>query len=300
VTLPLLVGDRLIGVLNLNDKIDYPYPFDDVDVVFLRVAAEHLASALAVRQQTARLTAALGALRHTQQRLVQSERLAAVTKLIAGIAHELKNPLTSLHLAAVNIETALRRRDLLEGDARLGGFVRSLHQDIDRIQGKVESFLSFARPELGVRRPQELRPLVQQVLAQMHDRLSAHRITLRQDLVADLPSLEIDDRAFGEALANLVVNAIEAMPHGGDLAVVLRRQGPFAAVEVADSGPGISEPVRPHVFDLFFTTKAKGSGIGLSQVHMFCDTHGGRIELETEPGRTLFRMLLPASGRGAP
>lgn len=285
--MPLLIRDRLIGVLNLNDKLEGPSPFDDTDLAFLTIAAELLASAIAVRQETVRL-------KETQQRLIQSEKLAAVTKLIAGVAHELKTPLTSLRFAVVNFGKALQSPKAYDADSATRRLL-SLHEDIDRLQERVERFLSFSRPERVERESCRPAEIVEEVVRRASALLQDRGVELDLTCDREMPTLQVDRQGFIEAVLNLLVNAIEAVGDAGRVDLSVTSDAGKVRVRVTDSGPGVPEEIASQVFELFFTTKSKGSGIGLSQVHLFCDTHGGRVSFESGAGGTTFVMELPAS-----
>lgn len=294
-TVPLLVGEKLVGVLNLNDKTEAPADFDELDLAFLTIAAEHVGSAIAVRQQAAELARALSTLRDTQRRLIQSEKLASLTKLIAGVAHELKNPLTSLHLAAVNLEHTLRHTPPQRAPEALAPFVRSIHSDVDRLQHKVESFLAFARPRQSAPALTPVHAVVGSVLEEVQPRAEAAQVELTLSTTDDAVHVEVDPKGLREAVLNLVVNGIEASSAGGWVRVEVGAHQGEAIIRVADSGAGVGPAVIDHIFDIFFTTKPRGSGIGLSQVHAFCDAHGGRVELLPQEQHTTFQITLRRS-----
>ncbi|MBN2494118.1 MAG: response regulator [Deltaproteobacteria bacterium] len=299
VSIPLVVRDSLVGVLNLDGKLESQEPFDELDISFYSIAAEHLASAISVRQEAVKLNRALEALQRTQQRLIQSEKLVAVTKLVAGVAHELKNPLTSLQFAALNISNEAKRIAAAGAETgRMGMFVEAMAKDVERLHDRVHRFVLFARPERVQRQMCAPGSIARQALEQLDVESRAPDVQVELRCETDLPDVMADAEAFSQAVLNLLVNAVEAVGERGQVELSLQCQGGEICIQVRDSGPGIPEELATHVFELFFTTKPRGSGIGLSQVHVFCDTHGGRVSFSSSEKGACFEMRLPVGREG--
>jgi PAS domain S-box-containing protein len=208
------------------------------------------------------------------ERQKQQEKLAAVGTLAAGLAHEIRNPLNGAQLHVAFLERSLKEPELLDA-------VHVVSDEIKRLARLVTEFLDFARP-----RPLELEPVVVRVLCERIAQLTKVRL--------DLPTrplvIEADRRRLEQVLINLVHNAFEA----GSAHVILRarRQPRHAILEVEDDGPGIPAHDAP-IFDPFFSTKANGTGLGLAISHRIVTDHGGHLEVESAPGRTIFRVTLP-------
>ncbi|MBL9106415.1 MAG: PAS domain-containing protein [Myxococcales bacterium] len=236
--------------------------------------------------------------RARQDHVKQQERLAAIGTLAAGLAHEIRNPLNGAQLHVTELDLALRD---MHADADLLDTVHVVRDEIRRLGGLVTEFLDFARP-----RPLQLKPVVAQELLRRAAQMTAAQAQARGVAVAlDLPPADIEhlaDRAkLEQVLLNLTQNAIEALEPGGRVVLRARRQPRTVTLEVEDDGPGI--PPGTPIFDAFFSTKAQGTGLGLSITHRIVTDHGGTIDYETGPGRTLFRVLLPVTGphtRGPP
>jgi PAS domain S-box-containing protein len=222
-------------------------------------------------------------------KLSQAERLAAMGGMISGIAHELNNKLAPVVACA----------ELLEG-SQLGLKDR---QRVQMIAGSaaeakriVEGLLNFARQETPRRKPVDLNAVAEHVLALPTYRFKQWKVELVRDLAPGIPATMADPDQLERVLMNLVNNACQAMEEtGGRLRVATKRQRGQLAIEVEDSGPGITPKNLPRIFDPFFSTKSlgKGTGLGLSLCHGIVKQHGGEIEVESEAGRTLFRVRLP-------
>jgi signal transduction histidine kinase/CheY-like chemotaxis protein len=295
-TIPLMVRGKLVGVLNLNDKLSPPAEIDAVDVSFFKIAAEHLASAITVRQETLQVTRTLTELQRAQADLVRVEKLAAVSRLVAGVAHEIKNPLTSLHFAAINLGDELGRYASAGADVARGKkFIATIVDDVGRIRDRVDKFMMFSGRTQIDRTPCAPDAIAAKALEQVAGRCEAVGISIKLTCEQPIPPVSAEPEMFLQAVINLLVNAIEAIDKDGAIEVTVRSGGGRVQIEVKDSGPGIAVDIAPHVFNLFFTTKEEGSGFGLSQVHVFCDTHGGRISILPTPRGACFLMDLPVS-----
>ena len=239
--------------------------------------------------------------RQLERRLRRSDRLAALGTLAAGLAHEIKNPLTSLltftrHLGRRFDDEHYRRR-----------FQDVVPRELERINQIVERLLELARPprlELALVR---LPVLIDRVLDLYAHQLEASRIAVVRELARDVPPIQADEEAVYRALVNLVANAVDAMPDGGRLVVRLgwsdggdmpprasSRRVHRVRIEVEDSGSGIPAAVAERLFTPFFTTKDGGTGLGLAITHKIVEDHGGTIDFRAVPGGgALFRITLP-------
>lgn len=234
----------------------------------------------------------VAAIQRARSELVQAERLATIGKMAAHITHEIRNPLSSIGL---NVE--LLEEEVASGDPESAALVTAIKAEVDRLSRIAEQYLSVARrprPNLVRERADDL---VRELVAFVGPELS--RAGVRPHVEADepMPEVELDDAQLRQALLNLVRNAREAMPSGGDLFVKVRAIEPAAAeITVEDTGVGIPESVIGSVFDPFFTTKARGTGLGLAVTREIIEAHGGHISCERRAeGGTRFRIWLPRS-----
>ncbi len=219
-----------------------------------------------------------------------SERLAALGRITAGVAHEVKNPLNSMRLWLENLKESLPPQT---DDAAMQA-VNVLDAEIDRLDAVVKRFLDFSRP-MDVRlEPTQLAGLLQEVLEVATPQLERSKVQVAQLLPIDVPEVFGDRALLKQAILNLVLNAADAMPNGGQLQLTLSRRGDMAEITVGDTGKGIPLEHRQKVFQLFFTTRPGGSGIGLASTFRIVQLHNGSIDFTSEVGRgTTFRIELP-------
>jgi signal transduction histidine kinase len=218
-----------------------------------------------------------------------SERLANLGRITAGVAHEVKNPLNSMRIWLENLKASLPDVEGLPLQA-----VRVLDNEIDRLDSVVKRFLDFTRPPEMHQEESSLKEILEEVLAVERPEFAKANIKLEARLAADVPRVLIDKLLLRQALINLLVNALEAMPGGGQLFLSLLRRGEMAEIEIRDTGRGIAPEHRQRIFQLFFTTRPGGSGIGLASTFRTVQLHNGSIEFESEVGRgTTFRIGLP-------
>src|SRR5438876_714621 len=232
----------------------------------------------------------LDSLESINTQLQVSERLAALGRITAGVAHEVKNPLNSMRLWLENLKESLSA----ESDGASQQAVQVLDQEIDRLDAVVKRFLDFTRPmELKLEATQ-LAELLKEVLEVARPQLQKSNIQLAQLLPIDVPEVYVDRALLKQAVLNLVLNAAEAMPIGGQLRLVLSRRGEMAEISVGDTGKGIPLENRQKIFQLFFTTRPGGSGIGLASTFRIVQLLNGSIDFTSEVGRgTTFRIELP-------
>jgi signal transduction histidine kinase len=172
--------------------------------------------------------------------------------------------------------------------------VRVLDSEIDRLDSVVKRFLDFTRPPEMHQEESSLKEILEEVLAVERPEIDKAKVKLDARLANDVPDVLIDKPLLKQALINLLVNALEAMPGGGQLFVSLRRREEMAELEIRDTGRGIAPEHRQRIFQLFFTTRPGGSGIGLASAFRTVQLHNGSIEFESEVGRgTTFRIDLP-------
>ncbi|MGB7217572.1 MAG: ATP-binding protein [Vicinamibacterales bacterium] len=252
-------------------------------------------------------------LRQVQFTLNHSRRMAALGRLSAGLAHEIKNPLNAtmirlellrqqLSPAGTESVAPIRRADGTSiagsepGEASdLGEHVEVIAAQIRRLDEVVQGFLKFIRPEDIRLQPVALADILAGIMPIIEAEAQSHGVVVRTDVPAGLPDLAADQAMLEQALLNLAINACQAMREGGVLRIAAAPTwGRYVAVQVEDNGIGIPPADLDRIFDLYFTTKEGGSGIGLSMVFRAVHLHGGEITVESTPGRgTTFRLLLP-------
>jgi len=225
-------------------------------------------------------------------RVRQTEKLAAVGTLAAGLAHEIRNPLNGAQLHLTYLERGLRRAGVDDPDAH--DAVRVVREEIRRLSELVSEFLDFARPKPLEKRVHSVRAICERAVQLVSAAAAAGGVTVSLDLPdADL-EVEVDGAKVEQVLLNVLQNAVEATAPagGGSVTVRVRRRPRRAMIEIEDDGPGLPSPDAP-IFDAFFSTKPQGTGLGLAIAHRIVTDHGGDIDVTSHPGRTIFRIALP-------
>jgi signal transduction histidine kinase len=225
-----------------------------------------------------------------------SERLANLGRITAGVAHEVKNPLNSMRLWLENLKASLP-----EGENMPQQAVRVLDNEIDRLDTVVKRFLDFTRPPAMHQEETSLKDLLEDVLAVGKPQMDRANVKVEAHFVNEVPPVLVDRQLLKQALMNLFLNAVEAMPGGGRLTVSLERRGETASIEIQDTGRGIPPEHTQRVFQLFFTTRPGGSGIGLATAFRTVQFLNGSIDFKSEVGRgTTFRIELPLARQAEP
>jgi len=245
--------------------------------------------------------------RRLEQQLIRSDKLASLGTLVAGIAHEINNP---LGIIAGYSEALLDRAHEPElsgvrGFEDFPEYLRTIHNEIFRCKGILKSLLEFARPSGGTFREIDINELIKEVLLLLKHRTARLQHTLSLTLNRDLPKISADAGSLRQLLMNLLLNAIYFTPEGGNISITTGPDGAENAdgvrLAVRDTGAGISADLIGKVFDPFFTTKpvGEGTGLGLTICHRIVEEHGGTIDVESEPGKgTTFIIKLPAIRHG--
>jgi signal transduction histidine kinase len=233
------------------------------------------------------------------QLLELSRRVASLGRLTAGVAHEVKNPLNAM---TIHLELLRAKLDGVRGSEGAGEHVDIIGSEIRRLDDVVQGFLKFARPEELTIQPTSPSELAADVLKMIEPEATAAGVTLHTACAPTVPLIEADASILRQALVNLAKNAIQAMPKGGrlELSCAPTKEG-RVEIRVADSGVGISPDNLAKIFDLYFTTKPSGTGIGLSLVYRTIQLHNGDIDVESTPGiGTTFIIKMPqARGEAA-
>ena len=235
-------------------------------------------------------------LRRVQAELVKSEKLGSLGRLATGVAHEIRNPLNSIKIAAEILDT--KQPSAKEA----GELMKLIRTEVSHLDNFVTNFLSYARQPPPNAIDVDANQLIRDILHSVSIRLENTAITLDMELADDLPVVPMDPFQMERALLNIIINAIDAMPRGGRLKVrtlgdtLMTATGTQACflIEVADSGAGLPAEQLQHVFDPFFTTKEHGTGLGLSLTKSIVEAHGGSIFIEAgRDGGVIARIRLP-------
>jgi two-component system, NtrC family, sensor kinase len=228
-----------------------------------------------------------------QDELRRAERLAAVGRISAQITHEIRNPLNAIGLNAELLEEELVGAPAASREAVQ--LVRAISREVDRLNGVAEEYLRFARLPRPHLARQDLSELVGSLLDFLAPELAAARIEVRRELAPGLPGVRGDEGQLRAVLLNLLRNSREAMPAGGAVTVRTRRVDGAVEVEVGDTGGGIPPGDLSRIFEPFYSTKERGTGLGLAFAHQVVKEHGGAIRCESALGKgTTFTVRLPA------
>jgi two-component system, NtrC family, sensor histidine kinase PilS len=229
----------------------------------------------------------LSAIREMESRMRQADRLATVGRMAANIAHEIRNPLASLTGAIEVLTSPLTADDARE---RLSQIVA---HESERLNHIIKNFLEYARPAPLSIATFDVAAAAEEVLLLLEHRTSSGSLKVIREFVPSIP-WAVDAQQFRQILWNLCLNAVEAMPEGGELRVSVSVRGATLEVAVSDTGDGIAAADVSHVFEPFFSTKPEGTGLGLALVHRIVQDHGGEIDVRSAPGLgTTFTLTLP-------
>ncbi len=232
--------------------------------------------------------------RRLQEQLIQSEKMSAIGQLIAGVAHDLNNPLASV----VGFSDFLA--EAAEIPASFAEPLQVIRQEAERAATIVKNLLSFARTQEGERKLQPLRPILESTLVLLRNQLMAHKVEATLEVEPELPEVEVNANQIKQVFVNVINNACQAIASdapSGRIWIAAKRVHDGIAVGVTDSGPGMPEEVAARAFEPFFTTKGEGqgTGLGLSISQGIVKEHGGRISLDTKVGAgATFTVELPA------
>jgi signal transduction histidine kinase len=230
---------------------------------------------------------------------------------MAGVAHEVKNPLNAMTIHLELLKSKLARvaepvgavassgpdhaARITDGprSSDVGKHVEIISKEIARLDQVLNGFLRFARPDELKLQPVQLSAVISDVVTTVTPEAERMHIAVRVECPRDLPEINADPAMLRQAVLNLALNACQAMPDGGTLRISCRAAARRVEIDVEDSGVGIPPENLKKIFDLYFTTKERGTGIGLSMVYRIVQLHDGDVEVESTPGHTRFRLAFP-------
>ncbi|MFW6097527.1 MAG: sensor histidine kinase [Chloroflexota bacterium] len=300
---PLVTRERVVGVLTLF-CLTGPNAFDDQALQLAQVFADQAAVFIenarlidelrrAAAELEERVRERTQQLEEAQAQVVRAEKLAAVGRLAASVAHEVNNPLQAiaLHLQLLGDEGLSA-----EGREQLG----VVQQELERIRRTTQRLLDFQKPKPGVKSPQAIDQLVQTVLALARRRLEEAGITVHYTSDDELLPVMAAGDQLQQVFLNLILNAVDAMPDGGELGIAAEQMGDQAHITFTDNGAGIGQDVTDKIFEPFFSTKHSGTGLGLAVSHGIVAEHGGHLQARSpvypssqRPG-TALSVVLPS------
>ena len=246
-----------------------------------------------LRQTAEELERANRELQESFEQLRQADRLSAIGKLSASLAHEIRNPLASIEGA-----TKILQKSSISEEMR-DEFSGIIQKECQRLNRLLTNLLAFGRPALPNYRDVNIDTVVDSVLSLAGPEAIKNGITLTKNVSPDLPQLVCDPEQMTQVLLNLTLNAIQSMPHGGKIVFDVGKVGESIALQVKDEGVGIEVQDLERIFDPFFTTRDEGTGLGLSIAHHIVAQHGGTIMVGRNPDKGVtFTITLPVSHKG--
>jgi len=241
-----------------------------------------------MRRLTGQVEQVVQQLQQREREVLRAEQLAAVGRLAAGVAHEIRNPLTSIKMLVQTGREETATRGLPTEDLSV------IELEIRRIERSLQTFLDFARPPMLQRAALDLGPLVEHVVSLIRGRAAKQNVEVHFDRPPTPVVTEADADQLKQVLVNLVLNALDAMPHGGRLEIRLRQDHGSVELSVSDTGPGIAAAILPRLFEPFVSDKETGLGLGLSVSKRIVDDHGGTLRGMNRPeGGAAFVVRLP-------
>lgn len=291
VSLPLIARAEVIGVMNV--LFTERRSLEPREIEFLEAAAAHFAAKVEASRLVADLRRSYAELSRAQEQLVHRASLAALGEMSAAVAHEVRNPLGVIFNSVGSLRRLLGAN---QGDAEM--LIGIIAEEAARLNEIVGDLLDFARPVKPELRRASLSEVVRDA---SRAALATTGGLVEVEIVTDVgvPPVPLDARLVHQAILNVALNAVQSMQGGGKIRIhissVRLDERAHARVEIADSGPGIAPEVLPRVFEPFFTTRPKGTGLGLAVVKRIIEGHRGRVSVSSEPGTaTAFVIYLPA------
>ncbi len=266
--------------------------FSEADLEMLTILSRQAATALENAHLYSELRGTIEQLEESQLKLIQAEKMAAIGRLTASIAHEVNNP-----LQAVRNCLHLVNREELPWEKRME-YLATANSEVERLMVTMRQMLDFSRPSAGDRTPTDINALIETVLFLIDKQLLKQNIQVKKRFGQNLPNVIVARNQIQQVFLNIILNAMEVMPDGGKIEIQSRSNGDQVEVSFTDTGPGVPDEHRSQIFEPFMSTKNQGTGLGLSVSYNIMDAHGGKLELVQSFGRkqrrgACFRVTLP-------
>ncbi len=227
-----------------------------------------------------------------ERRTVRAERLAELGTLTAGLAHEIKNPLSTIQLNLQLLQEDLPAESI--GGSRVHSRLRTVRQEASRLREILDDFLKYAGNLTLERETQDMNSLVEELSDFFLPQASVNKVNIRFVPSAEPLRASVDAKLIKQALLNLMLNATQAMSGGGELMLAVERQDEDVVLSVTDTGQGIAADDLARIFEAYYTTKKGGTGLGLPMTRRIVEEHGGSVRVQSEVGRgTRFLLILP-------
>jgi signal transduction histidine kinase/DNA-binding response OmpR family regulator len=292
VSVPLIVKGSVVGVI-LADNLYSGRAITDDHVKLLTLFASQAALAIENAETYMELQKSLDRLRQAQKEIVHSEKLATIGKMAAHVAHEIRNPLSTIGGFARAI---LKKPDNVD---RVNKNAKIISEESTRLENMLKGVMDFSRPSAPVPKTGDFNGMVERSFRTQAELLGSRNIHANIDLDRSIPEVSFDENQILQVLHNMIRNAGDSMPQGGALNLKTGREGDLVYLSITDSGSGIPPEILERLFDPFFTTKPDGTGLGLAVSKKIIDDHGGKIEVESQVGKgTQFKIFLPVQSSG--
>jgi signal transduction histidine kinase len=288
VVAPLVIKDSLRGILLLSDKVS-GLPYKDDDLEFLSILVNQVAVAVEntlLYQSEKKVNSEL---KKAQQQLAQAEKLAALGQLSAAIAHEVNNPLGIIKNYLAILSQSIKKTD------KSWSYLKVVKEEVDRIARIIKQLLDFYHPKAETRTLTDIGFLLEDTLIFIEEQFSKSKIRIVKKIASNLPMIEAFPDELRQVFLNLLMNSRDSMPKGGKIEISARLEKDRLEIEFKDTGSGIEEKDLPRIFEPFYTTKDKGSGLGLWISNEIIKRHGGEIKVKNREDRkgTCFNLILP-------
>lgn len=291
ICVPLVIKDKPIGALEvLNKKSEAPFYRSDLELLvsMAQQIAVAMENATLYQRLEKRFELAAQELKETQEKLIRSERLAAMAHLVQGVAHEIRNPIMTIGGFANRLKPGV------EGNDKLKKYVDIILDETARLDRLVEEVHDFASAQSASLRLVDPREALEPVEESFRPLARAQKVALIVDVPETLPRINMDAPQMVRALSHLMENALEALPHGGTLTIRTVVNRDHLRIDIEDTGCGIPKDRLESIYDPFVTSKTRGAGIGLTMVHQIILNHHGEIEIRSELNKgTLVSIKIP-------
>lgn len=291
ICVPLIVRDKPIGALQVLNKKSKKL-FSQADLRLLTGMAQHIAIAMEnaklYRRLERKFELTAQELNTTQEKLIRSERLAALGNLVQGVAHEIRNPITTIGGFAQRIKRALKE------ERKLQKYIDIILHETARLENLVRQVREFAAVQSAFLSMDDLGKVIDEVIEKLEPLAIKQAVQLVTDINGDMPLIKMDSSQLVTALSHVIENALESMPEGGTLALEVNRENNHILITVRDTGYGMAPDQLDTIYDPFVTSKIRGAGLGLTMVHRIVMNHNGEIKIRSQLNKgTIVTVRLP-------
>ena len=290
---PLILRDKPIGALQVLNKRSGE-TFTDADLELLTSISQQIAVALdnakLYRRLEKKFELTEQELKTTQEKLIRTERLAAMGNLVKGIAHEIRNPITTIGGFSSRLKKELKE------ESKLRKYVDIIMEESKRLENIVTEVHEFAGVQSANMNLDDLGAVLSQVATEFGEQAKKQDVKFMVKIDKDLPLTFMDTSQIAKALSNIIENALESMPNGGKLTLEAKRDNANIVTSIRDTGCGIAQENLDSVYDPFFTSKTRGAGLGLTMVHQILMNHNGELKFDSKEGvGTTVTIRLPVT-----